>query len=241
MTVQPEDVADRLRRVREDITRACDRAGRTPDSVQLVAVCKRIPLPLVVAACRAGQWDLGENRIQEAVSRRTELPPLLAGAGLDPGAVRWHFIGHLQRNKAGKAVGAFHLLHAVDSLRLAERLAKLAAEAGQTQRVLIEVNQSREPQKHGILPEAAVDLVSQVAALGPLEPEGLMTMARFGAAEAELRETFAGLRRLCEDARGACGLPLPHLSMGMTDDYAAAIAEGATIVRIGTAIFGPRQ
>jgi pyridoxal phosphate enzyme (YggS family) len=236
----PGSVEGRLARVRKRIAAACGRVGRDPAGVRLVAVTKRIPLADVVAACTAGQWDLGENRIQDALARIQELPPRLAAAGLDPARVRWHFIGHLQTNKAGKAIGPFQLLHALDSQHLAERLEDRAAAAGRIQPVLLEVNVSREPQKHGCDPEVAVELARDVAPRAHLDLQGLMTMARYEAPAAELRETFAGLRRLVERARDATGLPLPELSMGMSDDFEIAVEEGATLVRVGTAIFGPR-
>ncbi|MFH1844348.1 MAG: YggS family pyridoxal phosphate-dependent enzyme [bacterium] len=233
-------IAGFLARVEERIADTCVSCGRARDEVTLVAVSKRIPLPLVVAACAAGQRDFGENRIQDAIPRQTEIEPLLAAAGLPADVVRWHFIGHLQRNKASKAVGAFSLLHAVDSLRLVTSLAALAAERQQPQPWLLEVNLTRESQKHGIASESALELLAAAAEQPLLEPAGLMTMARYGADEAELRKTFAALRRLSETLRTATGLSLPHLSMGMSNDFPQAIAEGATLIRIGTAIFGPR-
>lgn len=235
------DVAQRLADVQHRIVEACHRSGRDPSEVTLVGVTKRIPLHRIVAACRAGLRDLGENRIQDALPRQDELAAGFLAAGLTTGEVRWHFIGHLQRNKAGKAVGAFHLIHAVDSSRLANRLATVATDSGLHQRVLVEVNLTAEPQKHGVGPEAAVELVANLAENKNLEPYGLMTMARFGDPEPELRKTFASLRHLNDKARQVTGLPLPHLSMGMSDDFESAIAEGATIVRIGTAIFGRRE
>ena len=234
-------VAANLAAVNDRIAAACARAGRPEGTVRLVAVSKRIDLELVAAAVAAGQRDLGENRIQDALPRQDELAALLAGRGLDPGAVRWHFIGHLQSNKAGKAAGAFALLHGVDSLKLARRLARLADEAGLVQPVLLEVNISGEAQKHGLAPEEAPDAAAEAAALAGLELRGLMGMARFGAPEAELRRSFALLRTTAERARAAGGLPLPELSMGMSDDFEAAVAEGATVVRIGGAVFGPRS
>jgi pyridoxal phosphate enzyme (YggS family) len=235
------DITANLARVRERIATACARAGRGEDEVRLVAVTKRIPLDLVVEACRAGQWDLAENRIQDALSRQEELARELERAELDPRHVRWHFVGHLQRNKAGKAVGSFDLLHGVDSLRLAEKLSQRAVDADLTQPILVQVDVAREPQKHGLAAEEAVPVLTRMARLPALDLQGLMCMARFGAPEDELAATFAALRRMSEAAREATGLALPELSMGMTDDFEVAIAEGATLVRIGTAIFGPRE
>ncbi|HPF69411.1 MAG TPA: YggS family pyridoxal phosphate-dependent enzyme [Candidatus Krumholzibacteria bacterium] len=238
--MDPAAVAHNLAAVRDRMAEACRQAGRPADAVRLVAVSKRIPLELVAAACADGQWALGENRIQDAVPRQAELAALLRAQGLDPGRVHWHFIGHLQSNKAGRAVGAFDLLHGIDAQALAVRLDRLAGDAGVRQPVLLEVNISGEDQKNGLQPDQAVPAAEAVAALPNLDLQGLMGMARWDAPEAELRASFARLRRLAEQARTATGRPLPELSMGMSDDFPAAIAEGATIVRVGSAIFGPR-
>jgi pyridoxal phosphate enzyme (YggS family) len=238
MTAQ--QVASNLARIRERIAGACARAGRTPGDVLLVAVSKQVPLDRIVAAWCAGQRDFGENRIQAGLQRQAQLADLRQPVGRSAEQPRWHFIGHLQSNKAGKAVGAFVLLHAVDGWALATRLQARAEPAGCRQPLLVEVNVSREPQKQGVAPERAVALAAKILECPHLQLQGLMTMARFGAPEAELRRTFAGLRRLSESISRETGVPMPHLSMGMSDDYEAAIAEGATIVRIGTAIFGPR-
>jgi pyridoxal phosphate enzyme (YggS family) len=234
-------VAERLARVRERIAEACVRAQRPAGAVKLVAVSKRIPLSLVVDACRAGQWDLGENRVAEAVDRQPELARLLTAAGLPAERLHWHFIGHLQSNKAGKAAGRFHMLHSLDSEKLAEKLSRLAAEAGRTETVLLEVNISGEVQKQGLAAEEVSDVAARISALPGLNLAGLMGMARYGAQEIELRTSFASLRDLAEEIRAAAGLALPELSMGMSGDFEAAIAEGSTLVRIGGAIFGPRQ
>ncbi len=234
-------VAANLAAVRDRIDAACAASGRSPDEVRLVAVSKRIPLELVADACAAGQWELGENRVQDALRRQDELDAVLRSRGLDPAPLRWHFIGHLQRNKARKAAGRFALLHGLDSEELGRRLGALAGERGEAEPVLLEVNISGEEAKHGVAPERAVDLAARLAALPGLDLQGMMGMARYGDSEAGLRRSFASLRRLCENARAATGLPLPVLSMGMSGDFEVAIAEGATLVRIGTAIFGPRS
>jgi len=232
------DIAANLERIHAQLADACAEAGRPADSVRLVAVSKRVPLDLVAAAVEAGQLDLGENRLQDALPRQEELAARL---GADTPPLRWHFIGHLQRNKAGKAAGRFALIHGVHSVELAERLDRKALELAVVQPVLLQVNVTREPQKDGLAPEALVDVACQVAVLPGLELRGLMAMAREAAPEAELRQTFAEVRELRDHARQACGLPLPELSLGMSDDFPAAIHEGATLVRIGTAIFGPRE
>lgn len=234
-------VAANLAAVGERMATACARAGRPADAVRLVAVTKRIGLELVVAACAAGQWELGENRIQDALPRQDELAATLRDRGLDPAPLRWHFIGHLQSNKAARAVGRFALLHGVDSLKLAGRLSELAVQTDCRQAVLLEVNISGEPQKAGLEAAEVPAVLAAVSRLPGLELQGLMGMARWGAPEAELRASFAGLRTLAERGRTATGLALTELSMGMSDDFEAAIAEGATLVRIGGAVFGPRN
>ena len=230
-----------LARVRDRIAAACLRAGRPTASVGLVAVSKRIPDPLLLAACRAGQWTFGENRVQDALPRLDRFPDLLRREGLDPAPLRWHFIGTLQANKARKVVGRFSLLHGVDSLDLARRVDRVAGELGVRQPFLLQVNASGEASKHGLsLHEAAAAAVA-AAALPHAELRGFMAMARFDAPEPELRATFAAVRRLAAEASALCGRPLPELSLGMSDDYEIAVEEGATLVRVGTAVFGPRN
>lgn len=231
-------VAGRLAAVRERIAAACGRAGRDQASVALVAVTKQVPLPLVAAAVRAGAADLGENRVFDALARQDELARLLVADGLDPGGLRWHFIGHLQRNKVARASGRFALLHGVDSAELAVLLSARAAAAGVRQAILLEINLG-EAQKQGLAPQALPALLEQVAALPGLDLRGLMGMAPWGADEAQARRLFGGLRELAERERARTGLALPDLSMGMSGDYEAAVLEGATIVRVGSAIFAP--
>lgn len=233
-------VADNLARIADRIIAACARSGRTRDDVRLVAVSKRIPLPALIEAAAAGQVRFGENRIQDALPRRDELARALAAAGVAAPPPEWHFIGHLQSNKARKAIGRFDLIHAVDSEKLAGRLSDLAVEAGLRQAVLLEVNVSGEDQKHGLSPDEAPAVAARAAALPGLDLRGFMGMARHGAPESELRATFAALRGLAEAARADSGRSLPELSMGMSGDFEIAIEEGATLVRIGTAVFGPR-
>ncbi len=236
------DIAANLHAVRERMAAACRRAGRDPDGVRLVAISKRIPLERVAAGVLAGQLDLGENRIQDALSRQQEVAAaLIPAAGAEAPAVRWHFVGHLQRNKANKAAGRFALIHGVHSLDLADRLARKATELGVVQPVLLQVNVTAEPQKDGLAAEAVADVACRMTGLDGLQLRGLMCMARFGDPEPELRRTFARLRELRDAAAAACGQDLPELSMGMSGDFEAAIAEGATLVRIGTAVFGPRE
>ncbi|MBK8165722.1 MAG: YggS family pyridoxal phosphate-dependent enzyme [bacterium] len=236
--MDPRPVAGRLAAVRERIAVACGRAGRDPASVVLVAVTKQVPLPLVAAAVRAGAADLGENRVFDALARQDELARLLVAEGYDPGGLRWHFIGHLQRNKVARASGRFALLHGVDSAELAALLSARAAAAGVRQAVLLEVNLG-EAQKQGLAPQALPTLVDGVAALPGLDLCGLMGMAPWGADQAQARRLFGGLRELAVRERERTGLALPELSMGMSGDYEAAVLEGATIVRVGSAIFAP--
>lgn len=234
-------VAGRLEAVRERIAGACARAGRPDGAVRLVAVTKYVPLPLVAEACVAGQRDLGENRVSEALARRDDLAGLLAGSGIDPADLRWHFIGHLQRNKAARAAGRFALLHGVDSAELAGLLSARAAADGCREEILLEVNLTGQAQKHGVAPGDLARLVDQVQGLPGVALRGLMGMAGYGDDEATARRAFAGLRELAARERTRTGLVLPELSMGMSDDFEAAILEGATIVRIGGAIFDPRD
>ena len=236
--MESRPVAGRLAAVRERIAAACGRAGRDAGGVRLVAVTKQVPLPLVVEAVAAGARDLGENRVFDALARQGDLARLLVAAGLDPGALRWHFIGHLQRNKVARASGRFALLHGLDSAELAGLLSARAEQAGARQAALVEVNLG-EAQKQGVAPADVPGLVDRIAALPGLDVRGFMGMAPWGADEAQARRLFGGLRDLAERERARTGLPLPELSMGMSGDYEAAILEGATIVRVGSAIFAP--
>lgn len=214
------DVASGLAAVKARIARACARAGRDPGSVRLIAVSKTKPLPMLKEAVAAGQTIFGENYAQELREKADALP-----------GVEWHFIGALQTNKAKLVVGRAALIHTCDRLALAQELSKRAKAAGLAQRVLLEVNVGREPQKAGALPDQAPELLREVRALPALACEGLMCIPP---AEGDPRPHFRALREL------ATGLGLAQLSMGMSADYEAAIEEGATLVRVGTAIFGER-
>jgi pyridoxal phosphate enzyme (YggS family) len=210
-------VKEGLLQVREKMARACARAGRAESSVKLVAVSKSQPLEKLRAAAAAGQLAFGENYAQELRDKSAELP-----------GMEWHFLGALQTNKAKLVAGRAALIHTCDRLALAQEIAKRAP-AGQ--RVLLEVNVGREPQKAGVLPEDAPALLAQVRALPGLRCEGLMCIPPL---EQDPRPHFRALREL------AARLQLPELSMGMSADYEIAIEEGATLVRVGTAIFGER-
>ena len=217
-------IESNLARVRERIRLACERAGRDPAEVTLIAVTKGFPADTVVAACRAGLQDIGENRVQEAA----EKAPLVEAQGARP---RWHLIGHLQRNKVKTALNLFDIIHSIDSLRLAETVSRAATGPVSA---LIEVNAAGEASKFGV-PSAEVEsLLREIERLPNLEVRGLMTVAPLVANPEEVRPVFRELRRL------ASSLGLPELSMGMSDDFETAIEEGSTMVRIGRALFGSR-
>jgi len=219
--------AERIADVQARITDAARRSGRSPEEVTLVAVTKTVPVERIREAVEAGLKDFGENYVQEAL-------PKLAALGND---VRWHFIGHLQSNKARLVAGAFALIHSLDSVALAGELNKRAANAGVTQNVLIEVRLDPAETKTGVLPEELGVLTDTVMALPHLRLQGLMGMPPLFPDPEESRPYFAHLRELSEILpEGA----RRELSMGMSTDFEVAIEEGATIVRVGTAIFGPR-
>ena len=222
-------VAERLAAVRAEVERACERAGRDPAAVTLVGVTKTQPLEAVREALAAGLPDLGENRAQELVPKARAA----AEAGLAP---RWHFIGHLQRNKARDVLPHIVALHSLDSARLLDRLAREVDRlAAPPLRCYLEINVSGEASKTGAAPEALPELLAAARAAPQVEVTGLMTVAPLVDDLQRVRPFFRRLRELA----GAHGLE--GLSMGMTEDYAVAIEEGATVVRIGRAIFGPRH
>ena len=218
------DVTAGLQSVRERIARSCERVGRDPASVTLVAVSKGHPATMVAAAAEAGVRHFGENRIQEALPKIEEA----TGAGVE---ATWHLVGHLQSNKAKAAASAFDVIHSVDSARL---LTRLDTAAPAPRDVLLQVNVAAEPQKQGIAPDEVEALVQAARAAASLRLRGLMTIAPIAADPEEVRPVFRALKLLAE-RHG-----LPELSMGMTDDFEVAIEEGATLVRVGRAIFGER-
>jgi hypothetical protein len=223
-----EGLEERLARVREDIARVQAAVGLS-QPVVIVAVTKGHPPAAAEAAARAGLPDVGENRVQEALEKMAAVSA----------PVRWHLIGHLQTNKAKFVPGRFALVHSLDSTRLAEGLSRAAVKAATTVPVLVQVNVAREPQKGGCLPEEASALVAACRELAGLALGGLMTMAPFTDDEGIQRRVFGDLRKL-RDALAAPGCPLADLSMGMSGDYRAAVAEGATMLRLGTVLFGER-
>lgn len=232
-TITEERMAANIAHVRTIIAEAALRGGRAPNEITLVAVSKTMPVELVQMAYNLGVTDFGENRVQEA------LPKI---AAFHPQGLRWHMIGHLQSNKAGKVVSSFDCVHSVDSLHLAQTLNRHAAELGKRLPVLLQVNVSGEASKEGMSPAEALGLAQQFVTLPHIQVEGLMTIAPLVEDAEQVRPVFREMRLLRDQLRAK--LPSnswQHLSMGMTDDYRVAIEEGATIVRIGRAIFGERE
>lgn len=224
------DVAGAIAAARARIAAAAERAGRDPEAVRLVAVSKTVAPERVAEALAAGVTDLGENRVQEAVAKRPQLPE----------GVRWHMVGHLQTNKAARAAATFAVVHSVDSVRLAEVLAARRPEGLGDLEVLLEVELTGLPGHTGFAPEALGGAVEAIGGLDGLRLRGLMTMAPPVADGEQARPAFARLRRLRDEVEQRGGVALPELSMGMSDDYEVAVEEGATVVRLGRAIFGER-
>jgi hypothetical protein len=225
-----ENIEANLREVRERIARACGATDRKPEHVTIVGVTKTFGADVVDALVDAGVADIGESRVQEFLGK--------SAAVTRP--CRWHLIGHLQRNKAPKAVGRFDMIHSVDSLKLAEALNRLGAERSLGTRVLLEVNTSGEPAKHGFAPADLEPAALEIARLPSIELEGLMTVGPLTEDEGEIRRAFARLRDLRERLEKATGRKLPDLSMGMSDDFEIAVEEGATLVRLGRVLVGSR-
>ena len=223
----------RLAAIHARIAEAAARAGRDPGAITLLAVSKTFPAERVREAVAQGIMLFGESRVQEALPKMDDV---------GPGAA-WHLIGHLQKNKVAKAVGRFALIHSVDSIELARRMDRLAGEAGVRQPVLVQVNVSREAQKHGFPPERTAAVVAELSALPHLEIKGLMGMAPKGDGPESARPAFADLKALfdaiAQDAPK--GVTMETLSMGMSGDFEIAIEEGATLVRVGGALFGERE
>lgn len=222
----------RFAEVRDRIAAAAQRSGRAPGDVTLVGVVKTLPGEWVAEAVRLGLRDLGENRVQEAQAHQGSVPR---------DGARWHMIGHLQRNKVGRALALLDVVHGVDDLELAATIARRAREAGRAVEILVEVNVSGEASKFGVEPEALDSLLVEVAALEGIELRGLMTVGAPVERAEDARAPFARLRGLRDRAERAVGRPLPELSMGMSGDYEVAVEEGATLVRVGSALFGARQ
>ncbi|HLY61634.1 MAG TPA: YggS family pyridoxal phosphate-dependent enzyme [Terriglobia bacterium] len=226
-------IGENIARIRERIADACQRSGRSAADVQLVAVTKTVPPDRIRQAYEAGVRDFGENRVQEAEAKRPALSDLTA---------TWHLIGHLQSNKAKPARELFHWVHSVDSFKLATKLHNSAVCSGERLQILLEVNLGNEPSKSGAKENEVLQLAEQVGALETLELRGLMTVPPFLAEPEQVRPFFRRLRELAAkiDSAHLPGVAMKDLSMGMSHDFEVAIEEGATIVRVGTAIFGER-
>jgi pyridoxal phosphate enzyme (YggS family) len=224
-------IRDRLAELRERIASAAERSGRHSNDITLVGVAKTFPAEAVRDAIAAGLGDIGENRVQEAEMK-------IAAVGRD--AARWHLVGHLQSNKAARAVALFDRIHGVDGFELAEALSRRSVAAGKVLAAMVQVNASREPSKHGVAPEALEALLERIRGLPGLALDGLMTIGPLGADASETRRCFARLRELRDAAERRLGVRLTELSMGMSGDFEIAIEEGGTMVRIGTALFGER-
>jgi pyridoxal phosphate enzyme (YggS family) len=228
-------IADRVAAVRQRIARAAERAARTPGEVTLVAVSKTHPASAVREAFAAGVRVFGENRVQEAE------PKIAATLELEASGLRWHLVGHLQSNKARRALGLFEVVQSVDSVELAQRLSRHAAETGRVARVLVQVDLAGEDAKFGLEEDRLMEALEAVREERSLRVEGLMVMPPYFEDPERVRPYFRRLRALAEKARASGLLARCELSMGMSHDLEAAVEEGATIVRVGTAIFGERR
>jgi hypothetical protein len=224
-----EQIHDRHERLRTRLRSVAEAGGHDPDVLRIVAITKTWPIEVARSALEAGLTLLGENRVQEAEAKVAALPE-----------AEWHLVGHLQSNKARRAVRAFAVIHSVDSVALLRRIAQIALEEGRAVRTLLQVNVSGEAAKAGMAPGELLDAAT-VAAVTETGPIGLMTIAPMAASSEGGRAVFRELRELRDKLQEASGTGLPELSMGMTADAEAAAAEGATLVRIGTALFGPRH
>lgn len=226
-------VRENIEVVRQRIETACEAVGRRADEISVVAVTKTQPPQLIQEAVGAGLNLFGENRVQEAATKVDAVN----------GDITWHMVGHLQRNKVKKAVAMFDMIQSVDSYDLALEIDKRCGEAGKRMDVLVEVNTSAEDTKFGTQPDQALDLIGRMSHLKNIAVRGLMTIGAFTVDEKVVRNCFRTLRHLAEEAKEASvsGVEMRFLSMGMTSDFEMAIKEGSNMVRIGTAIFGPRQ
>lgn len=232
MTVEAESIAANVLRIRERVARATERAGRDPDEITVVAVSKTFSAEAIRAAYEAGLREFGENRVQEFEAKRAKVADLADAM--------WHFIGHLQGNKARRAVHLFDRIDSVDSLALARRLDQAAAEEGKRLPVLIEVHLGSEATKSGVAEAELAALADDVALLASLQLRGLMTIPPYSEDPELARPYFRKLRELRDNLSERFGWTLPALSMGMSHDFEVAIEEGATEIRPGTALFGER-
>ncbi|MBL9160180.1 MAG: YggS family pyridoxal phosphate-dependent enzyme [Verrucomicrobiales bacterium] len=224
-------IADNLSRVRADLAAAATAAGRDPESITLVAVSKTWPASDVAEAAAAGQRIFGENKVQELLAKIPESPAGLA----------WHLIGHLQSNKVRKVLPHCALIHSIDSIELARDVSRIAGELGLTARILLQVNVASDEAKFGFPVGVVMESFAEIRSLPHLEVRGLMTVPPFDEDPGQVRPHFAALRRLRDELEREHGVSLPELSMGMSHDCRIAIEEGATMVRVGSAIFGRRD
>ena len=224
-------VTENLRKIRDLLAETAENAGRSRDSVKLLAVSKKQPVTAILEAVSAGQTDFGENQVQEGIDKITEIA--------DP-EITWHFIGHLQTNKTRPVAEHFSWVHSVDRLKVARRLSEQRPESLGDLNVCVQVNVDDEASKSGASLDEAADLAAAIVDLPRLRLRGLMCLPAIREDFEEQRQPFRRLRELGDQLRSA-GMPIDTLSMGMSDDYRAAIYEGSTIVRIGTAVFGPRS
>jgi pyridoxal phosphate enzyme (YggS family) len=224
-------IAANLHRVQEQIASAAANAGRSADDVELVAITKTHPAQKVREAIESGQTLFGESRVQEA---RAKIPELLSN-------IRWHFVGHLQKNKVRQALPLFEMIHSVDSLALAQDINRIAQKEGLYPRVLLEVNVAGEGSKFGFAPNGLREQMETLLALPRLSIEGLMCIPPLAVESENSRKFFVQLRELRDSLEKEFNVKLPRLSMGMTQDFSIGIEEGATLVRVGTAIFGERS
>ncbi|MEI8235132.1 MAG: YggS family pyridoxal phosphate-dependent enzyme [Verrucomicrobiota bacterium] len=224
-------IAENFARVRAQIADAAARCGRRAEEVTLIAVSKTHGPEAVREAIAAGQLLFGENRVQEGRAK----------ALLLPGALRWHLIGHLQSNKIRQALGVFERIQSIDTVELARDVNRVAGEMGLSPKVLLEVNVAGEGSKFGFRPEALRASMEEILCLDRVAVDGLMTIPPYAPEPEDSRRYFAALRELRDRLSGEFGVPLPELSMGMSGDFPVAIGEGATLVRVGTALFGERQ
>ena len=226
-------IKENLNRVQENIRNACARAGRKEDEVTLIAVSKTKPVSMLEEAYALGVRDFGENKVQELVDKAGQLPE----------DIRWHMIGHLQRNKVKYIIDKVYLIHSVDSLRLAEEISKEAVKHGVTANILIEVNVAGEESKFGVSPEDTPGLIEEISRLPAIQVRGLMTIAPFVEKAEDNRIIFNALLKLYVDIsrKNIDNVHMDFLSMGMTGDFEVAVEEGATFVRVGTGIFGERS
>jgi len=227
--MQMISIGDNLKRVREQIAITAQKSGRSPEEIQLVAVTKTVGVEAIQEAISYGVEVIGENRVQEALAKYPHVK----------GAVSWHLVGHLQRNKVKKALDIFELIHSLDSLRLAEEISDRSQALSRQTNVLVQVNTSGEESKFGLTPDQTIPFLESLAPLQGIRVLGLMTMGVFSPDPEEVRPCFAKLREIFEKAKAlqVPNVEMRFLSMGMTNDFSVAIQEGANMVRIGTAIF----